>query len=199
MNWELPMLERLSLHLSTETRAGLELPDKLLAPLLRQLTLSKISLPIQSRLLRQAEGLITLRLWNVPASSEFHPAHLVAQLLGMSHLEMLMVQFYTPIPKRRFESPAQPTPITLSSLKVLAFRGSSTYLEGILARINAPLLSTLNVEFFNQLTFNLNRLFQFVRRTGEFRFRSAEMRFDKEFVSVIVDPIARARIRSLFK
>jgi hypothetical protein len=188
MDCDFPMLERLSLHLSTETRAGLGLPEKLQAPLLRHLTLSHISLPIQSQLLRQAENLITLRLWNVPPSSEFNPAHLVAQLLRMHHLEVLLVHFYTAISKRRFESPAQPMPITLPSLRVLAFRGGSTYLEGVLSRINAPHLSTLNVELFNQLTFNLGRLLQFIRRSDEFRFRSVEMHFDNEFVSVIVDP-----------
>ncbi|KAN0132131.1 hypothetical protein V8E53_010050 [Lactarius tabidus] len=188
MDCEFPMLERLSLHLSTESQEGLVLPEKLRAPLLCHLTLSNISLPIQSQLLRRAENLITLRLWNVPASSKIHPAHLVAQLLGMPRLEILMVQFYTPTPDRRFESPAQPTPITLPSLKVLTFRGGSTYLEGILSRINAPLLSTLNVEFFNQLTFNLSRMLQFVRRTGEFRFSSVEMQFDNASVSVMADP-----------
>ena len=188
MDCEFPILERLCLHLSIKSRTGLALPKKFLAPLLHHLTLSNISLPIQSQLLRQAENLITLRLWKVPASLEFHPAHLVAQLPGMFRLEVLMVEFYTAIPNRRFESPAQPTPITLPSLKLLAFRGGSTYLEGILARINAPLLSSLNVEFFNQLTFNLSRLLQFVRTTGTFRFHSTEMHFDKELISVIVDP-----------
>jgi hypothetical protein len=185
---EFPILETLSLYLSPKSRAGLVLPERLRAPLLCHLTLSNISLLIKSQLLRQAENLITLRLWNVPASSEFHPAYLVAQLLGMSRLETLMVHFYTPILKRRFESPAQPTPIALPSLKVLVFRGSSTYLEGILARIDAPLLSMLNIVFFNQLTFNLSRLLQFVHTTGNFRFRSAEIYFDKEFVSVIANP-----------
>jgi len=188
MDCEFLMLERLALHSLTESRTGLVLPEKLRAPLLRHLTLSNIALPIQSSLLRQAGGLITLRLWNVPASPEFHPAHLVAQLSGMSHLEILMVHFYTAIPKRRIASAAQPTPITLPSLKVLAFRGGSTYLEGILARLSAPLLSMLNVEFFNQLTFDLSHLLQFARTTGEFRFRSAEIHFDNDFVSVIVDP-----------
>ena len=188
MDCEFPILERLSLRLSTESRTGLGLPEKLLTPLLRDLSLSNISLPIKSKLLRQAEGLITLRLWNFPPSLEFHPAHLVAQLHGMARLEMLMVHFHTAISKRKFESPAQPTPIALPSLKVLVFRGGSTYLEGILARIDAPLLSTLNVEFFNQLTFNLSRLLRFVRATGKFSFRSIATHFEKEFVSVIVDP-----------
>jgi hypothetical protein len=188
MAYELPTLERLSLHSSTESRQGLGLPEKLQAPLLRHLTLSNISLPIQSQLLKQAESLITLQLWNVAASSEFDPAHLVSQLLGMSRLEILIVQCYTPIPKRRFESPGRPTPITLPRLRVLSFRGSSTYLEEILSRINAPLLSTLNVEFFNPLAFNLSDLLQFIHTMGEFRFRSVDMHFHKEFVSVTLVP-----------
>ena len=188
MDAEFPMLERLSLRLSTESRTGLELPKNLRAPLLRHLTLSNIALPIPSQLLIQAEGLITIRLWNVPASPEFQPAHLVAQLPSMSHLETLMIHFYTAIPRRRIPIVATPTQIILPSLKVLAFRGGSAYLEGILARVNAPLLSTLNVEFFHQLTFDLHHLRQFVRATGGFGFSSAEMHFDKEFVSVIVDP-----------
>jgi hypothetical protein len=61
-------------------------------------------------------------------------------------------------------------------------------LEGILFRLSAPLLSTLSVEFFNQLTFDPRRLLQFVRPTGEPRFRSTRIHFDKEFFSVIVDP-----------
>lgn len=188
MNCEFPMLETLSLRLSPETRTGLRLPEHFLAPLLCNLTLSNISLPTQSPLLRQAEDLITLQLSNAPASSEFDPAHLVAHLLGMPHLKTLIIQFYRPIPKRRFENSARPTPIMLPSLKSLVFRGSSTYLEGLLARIDAPLLTTFNVELFNQLTFNLSRMLQFVRRTGEFSFRFVEMQFDKEFVSLIMVP-----------
>ncbi|KAH9025530.1 hypothetical protein EDB85DRAFT_2292202 [Lactarius pseudohatsudake] len=168
MDNEFPVLENLTLHSSTESRTGSMLPEK------------------------QAEGLITLRLWNVPASPEFHPAHLVAQLSGMSHLEVLMIHFFVAIPnhevERRLRSIAQLTQIALPSLKILAFRGGSAYLEGILARLSAPLLSTLNVEFFNQLTFDLSRLRGFVPTIGEFRFRSAEMHFDKDFLSVIVDP-----------
>ncbi|KAH8977260.1 hypothetical protein EDB92DRAFT_823068 [Lactarius akahatsu] len=192
MDNEFPVLENLTLHSSTESRTGSMLPEKLEAPSLHQLTLSNIALPIQSPLLRQAEGLITLRLWNVPASPEFHPAHLVAQLSGMSHLEVLMIHFFVAIPnhevERRLRSIAQLTQIALPSLKIFAFRGGSAYLEGILARLSAPLLSTLNVEFFNQLTFHLSHLRGFVPTIGEFRFRSAEMHFDKDFVSVIVDP-----------
>ncbi|KAH8982105.1 hypothetical protein EDB92DRAFT_1895490 [Lactarius akahatsu] len=191
MDNEFPMLERLALHSSTESRTGLMLPEKLQAPPLRHLTLSNIAFPIKSMLLRQADGLITLRLWNVPASPEFHPTHLVAQLSSMSRLEILMIHFYTAIPNRKVERrpwSVQSTQIILPGLKILAFRGSSVYLEEILARLSAPLLSMLNVEFFNQFTFDLNDLRKFVHKIGEFKFCSAEMHFDKDFVSVIVDP-----------
>ncbi|KAI9435064.1 hypothetical protein H4582DRAFT_1972589, partial [Lactarius indigo] len=185
MENEFPMLERLALHSSTESRTGLVLPEKLRAPPLRHLTLSNIAFPIKSLLLKQAEGLITLRLWNLPASPEFHPAHMVAQLSGMSRLEILMIHFYAAIPNREVERrlwSAPTTQITLPSLKILAFRGGSAYLEGILTRLSAPLLAMLNVEFFNQLTFHLNHLQEFIT------FRSVEMHFDKDFVSMIVDP-----------
>ena len=107
----------------------------------------------------------------------------------LSRLEILTVYFYTPIPNRRFGSPAQPTPITLPSLKTLAFQGGSTYLEGILARIKAPLFSELSVTFFNQLTFNLSRLLQFVHTSGTFSFRFTEIHFGEESVSVIADKL----------
>ena len=188
MDCAFPMLEVLSLHLSTKSRAGLGLPEKFQSSLLRHLTLSNISLPIQSQLLRQAEGLITLQLWDFPVFPEFHPAHLVAQLPGMSRLETLAVQFYASNPMRIFESPAQQKPITLPSLKFLTFRGDITYLEGILARINAPLLSTFNIEFFHQLTFNLTRLLYFVGATSMDSFRSVAIHFNRQFVSLTVHP-----------
>jgi hypothetical protein len=188
---EFPILERLVLRSQKESRTGLLLPEKLQAPLLHHLTLSNIPLPTGSQLLRRAEDLITLALLNIPATAEFHPEHLVTQLSAMSRLEMATIHFYTAIPnhdvKQRLLS-AQVTRVTLPRLKLLVLRGGSAYLEGVLFRLSAPPLSTLSVEFFNQLTFDPRRLLQFVRPTGEPRFRSARIHFDKEFFSVIVDP-----------
>ncbi|KAF8257907.1 hypothetical protein EI94DRAFT_1816588 [Lactarius quietus] len=191
MDGEFPILERLVLRSKTESRTGLLLPEKFQAPFLQQLTFSNIALPIGSQLLRHAEGLITLSLLNVPAIAEFHPEHLVAQLSAMSHLETVTIHFYTAIPNRevwwRFLG-AQVTRVTLPRLKLLILRGSSAYLEGILFRLSAPVLSTLSVEFFNQLTLYPHHLLQFVRPNGEPRFRSTWIHFDKESFSVIVDP-----------
>ena len=190
MDCEFPILQRLSLQLSTESRSGLGLPENLLAPPLRILSLSNIFLPVQSQLLTQADGLLSLLLWSVPVFPELHPEHLAAQLLGKSQLKILTVRFYAPISnRRRLESPAaQPTPIALPNLELLVFLGSTTYLDDLLARIHAPLLSRLIVDFFNQLTFDLSRLIQHVRTSGNFTFRSTEVRFGKEAVVIILDP-----------
>jgi hypothetical protein len=191
MNGKFPMLERLVLRSKTESRAGLVLPKKLQAPSLRYLTLSNLTFSKGSQLLRHAEGLITLTLLNVPATRRFHPEHLVAQLSAMSRLEMMTIHFYTAIPNRDVKQrllSAQVTHVTLPRLKLLVLRGGSAYLEGILSRLSAPLLSTLSIEFFNQLTFDPRPLLQFVRPIGEPRFHSTRLHFDKEFFSVIVDP-----------
>ncbi|KAI0247739.1 hypothetical protein BJV78DRAFT_1242935 [Lactifluus subvellereus] len=194
MDNDYPMLQRLVIRSQTENRARtgtVTLPKKLRAPLLHRLTLSNIALPINSVLLSSADGLVALGLHNFPACADFHPEHFVAQLAAMSHLRMVTIHFNLPIPNREIERRllrAGVTRVTLPSLRLLAFRGSSTYLEGILKRLNAPYLQTLNVEFFNQLTFNLPFLLQLSHTMDDLKLHAAEVHFDKDFVSLIVDP-----------
>ena len=47
----------------------------------------------------------------------------------------------------------------------------------------------MNVEFFNQLSFFLPSLLQFVRVTDALTFRSAALYFDKDCASLIVGPL----------
>ncbi|KAH8987262.1 hypothetical protein EDB92DRAFT_1136569 [Lactarius akahatsu] len=101
MDGEFPRLERPSHPLVDGSRISLMLPETLQAPLLHHLTLSNITLPTGSQLLRHAEGLITLALLNVPATAGFYPDHLVAQLSAMSHLEIVTIHFYAPFPTTR--------------------------------------------------------------------------------------------------
>ena len=66
-----------------------------------------------------------------------------------------------------------------------------TYLEGILARLETPELRVMNVEFSNQLSFSVPSLLEFSRVAHVPTFRSAELHFDENFVSLIVDPLDR--------
>jgi hypothetical protein len=166
------------------------------APLMRRLILSNVAIPTSSGLLSGAgSDLVWIGLQNLPTSSpDFHPAHLTAQLGALSHLELLTVHFSAAIPNRdvvRRLRDAPTTRVVLPRLRVLAYRGGSAYLEGILARLETPELRTMNVEFFNQLSFSVPSLLQFARAAHALNFRSAELHFDENFVSLIVDPLDR--------
>jgi hypothetical protein len=60
-------------------------------------------------------------------------------------------------------------------------------LEG-LARIEAPTLSILDIQFFNQLTFTVPRLLQFMRASKSLRFSAVKIAFDGDFLDLIAGP-----------
>ena len=66
------------------------------------------------------------------------------------------------------------TPMTLPNLHFFRFR---TYLESVVRRITAPHLETFQISFFNQLTFSVPRLLEFMNTTEELRFDSAIFQF----------------------
>jgi hypothetical protein len=73
--------------------------------------------------------------------------------------------------------------ITLPNLRSLLFKGVSAYLEGLLAQISAPVLSTLNVNLFSQLTFTVPRLLQFMDDTSAtLNLSTLQLTFDNDSV-----------------
>ena len=64
----------------------------------------------------------------------------------------------------------------LPTLTYFNFRGASAYLEDLLARIEAPFLTHVNITFFNQLIFQVPHLSQFIGRMEMLKFANvAEM------------------------
>jgi len=57
-----------------------------------------------------------------------------------------------------------PERTTLPSLVTLDFYGANEYLEGFVARIDCPVLTTLGIKYFNQLIFEIPQLVQFISR-----------------------------------
>ena len=216
MDGEYPALQHLVIRSHTKKASvalsrGLELPAKLRAPLLRRLTLFDVRPPPGSELLRLAEGLVTLKLLDVADSLEAQPAHLVAQLARMAQLERLVVHFRAGLPIRTVErtlSDAGTTRAALPRLKFLSFSGGSAYLEGILARILAPSLQTLFLNFFAQFTFDLPCLVRFLGTAqaepppslsstayaegdgARFQFHAAELHFNAETACVLLESLA---------
>ena len=200
MDEEYPFLEYLIIAPPLEdTSTVLRLPETLQAPHLRHLTLEGFALPIGSRLLTTAVGLVTLCLFITDPSTYFHPNALLHWLSFVSQLETLVISFFFPVPNREIERQLTRTPIiTLPSLCFLRFRGVSAYLEALVHRITTPRLEKLRIEFFNQLTFSVPRLVQFMNTTENLRFDTAKFLFDDKRVRVEVYPPGEAKMKAAF-
>ena len=190
---EYPVLEYLIIETPFGDRSTiLILPETLQAPNLRHLTLNGFALPIGSRLLTNAVGLVSLCLVMNHPSTYFHPNTLLRWLSIMPQLEILVITLFFPVPNHETERQLTHMPIiapvTLPNLYYFRFSVVSAYLEALVRRITTPRLENLLISFFNQLTFSVPRLLQFINTTENLRFDSAIFWFSDKRVSVGVYP-----------
>jgi hypothetical protein len=193
MDDEYPYLEYLIIGRPVEDESSIsQFPETLQAPNLRHLYLHGFALPMGSRLLTTPVGLVTLYLLMVHPSTYFHPNILLRWLLSMPQLETLAVNFLFPVPNRDVERQLThtpiTTPITLPNLRIFRWRGVGTYLEALVHRITTPRLENLRILFFNQLTFSVTRLLQFLNATENLTFKRAELMFSDKYVDVEMYP-----------
>jgi hypothetical protein len=185
MDEEYPVLEHLVIVLE-DNSTTLIFPESLQAPHLHHLALQGFALPIGSRLLTTAVGLVTLGLVMVRPSTYFHPNSLLQWISLMPQLEILSIMFIFSIPNRDVERQLTHTPIiapiTLPNLRYFDFQGVSTYLEALVHRITTPRLKKLKINLFNQLTFSVPRLLQFIDAAENLRFNRATFTFSDKNV-----------------
>jgi hypothetical protein len=147
-------------------------------------------------------GLVTLYLHIVHPSTYFHPNILLRWLSFMPQLETLNVYFSFPVPNRDVERQLTHTPITthitLPNLHVFEFQGIGTYLEALVHRMTTPHLESLGIWVFNQLTFSVTHLLQFVNATENLTFKSAKFWFSDKAINVAVYPHEEAEMYALF-
>jgi hypothetical protein len=159
------------------------------------------AIPIGFPLLTTMGNLVTLSLTLIPASAYFHPSALLQRLSLMPQLEILGITFNSYYPSRDVERQLSRTPITmrvtLPNLRWLAFQGASAYLEALLPQVTFPLLEKLQVYFFNQLTYSIPRLQQFMSTAGNFRLKAATLTFHKDYSTVTACPHKGARMYAL--
>ena len=186
MDEDYPVLESLIMSPSEDEVTALMFPGTLQVPHLLQLTLIGFVIPIGSRLLTTAVGIVTLSLVMNDPSTHFQ-LHWIS---FMPRLETLTIAFNFPVPNRDVERHLMRTPITthvtLPNLRTFIFRGVSAYMEAVVRRITTPRLEKLGIEFFNQLTFSVPRLVQFMNTTENLRFDSSEVMFSENDVHVRV-------------
>ena len=185
MDEPFPILEQLTISSTTEGMSP-KLPETFLAPNLRHLTLSGITLPGELTLL--STSVVTLTLTNIQATSYFLPRHLVTHLRSFSRLEGLTIGFSIPLPRPSSESELSDTlesPVTLPTLRRFMFNGVTAYLESLVSQIRAPLLENLSIALFNQIAFALPHLSDFVNATPALKLPMAKVIFKHDGISVI--------------
>ena len=189
MDEQFSILEYLIIDPWAKDDTYLILPTSFQAPHLRHLALRHAALPMGSPLLTAAVGLVTLVLGDIPPSAYFPPNYLLTQLSHMSQLETLVIGFHSPLSNRDVErqplNTLETIRITLPNLCTFGFRGVSAYLEALLSRINTPVLRRLGVTFFNQLTFVVPHLLQFMNTSANLRYSGVQVTFKKDFVGVM--------------
>ena len=153
------------LRLSTRNGSELILPRGFGGtPSLRTLWMVRVSLPSLPKLLSLAQNLVSFQLEEIPSIGYTMEALLIC-LPAMTRLKTFRIHFLFPSyrPVLLNQSPERRS--ALHCLNHIDFHGTSEYLECLLATIDAPLLKSIHITFFNQLVFHIPQLSQFIRRT----------------------------------
>jgi len=199
---QFPMLEYLHIGPPTRHDTCLALPWTFEAPTLRLAVLDHFVSPIGSPLLTTVVGLVVLMLRWARNSSYPHPNLLLHTLSHLPHLETLELGYCSLVPKRDIERKLLHMPITtrvtLPNLHWFDFEGVSAYFEALLPYMTCPLLETLVIRFFNQLSFSVPWLLQFMRTTRFPAFQSAKFVFYHEAVVVLCYSHEGARLAEFF-
>ncbi|KAI9463512.1 hypothetical protein F5148DRAFT_1211245 [Russula earlei] len=135
------------------------------APHLQTLSLDYTPIPVVQKFLLSANGLVILSLRNIPYSGYISPEAMASR---------------SPPPLKRSVLPA---------LTSFWYLGVHEYLEDVVARIDAPFLHHLDVDFFMCLTFDVPQLHRFISRAGELRkFHEASVDFSLDRVAIKFSP-----------
>ena len=198
MNRPFPSLNRLHLAFTDET-APVD-PDLFLggsAPCLQTLSVNGIPASGLPSLLLSAIHLVCLELCGIPHSGYISPTAMVTCLSVLTRLESFTIGFESPRSRPgRNSRPLPSRPGTLLPvLTVLRFKGSSIYMEELVARINVPLLRKLEIVFFHRPIFETPQLTQLISRTRQFKtHQEAFLVFSNWSASISLDGVLEFKI-----
>jgi hypothetical protein len=167
-------------------------------PRLRTLHLTGFAVPELPGLLFPSTGLVDLQLHNIPKLGYFSPEAFVNALSGMAQLRTLSLHFLSTCPRDHLGSPPlSGERVVLPALTSLKYRGTSQYLDSVVARIDTPLLGDFDITFLCRPTMNTSQLGQFLSRikTQKSHCR-AEILFSQRTISISFNqPEAPARLK----
>jgi hypothetical protein len=118
-----------------------------------------------------ATDLAYLRLYRIPSTGYFSPEALVTGLDANPKLKFLEIRFLHPTSTQGQVGPRPHTPTraVLPTLTEFQFRGDNAYLEDLIAGIDAPNVEQFGITLFDQRTFELLELAEFIGRTEELK------------------------------
>ena len=157
-----------------------QLPPTFQAPHLQYLDLNRVGnlgekgLP----LLTSLSGLVSLTLIGIPVSFYLPIEYLASRLSLMPQLEYLGLEFVYYVPSDDIgKELVNPKQISLPNLSEIYFKGDSSYLEGIAARIIAPLLMNFSATFLTEPSSTLLHLSRLLSSALQLRLPAASIKF----------------------
>lgn len=172
----------------SNTTQSLVLPHAFQAPHLRYLILTGFAFPTGHALFPTAVGVVTLSLRKIQSDANFRLSDLFHLLSLLPQLESLTIGFHSPLSNRdvgtHLSKMSNMMHLTLPNLCHFAFEGVSTYLEILLPRVTAPRLRRLRIYSFNQLTFSVPCLRDFMSRARNLHFRTATVMFSHSSIQI---------------
>jgi hypothetical protein len=171
MQMRFPELIRFCLA-GSYTHPALTLPDGFLSEStsrLQSLSLVQVIFPALPKLLLSATHLVSLTLWGI--SGYISPEEIVTGLSGSLNLKNISIKTESSLSRPNWGSrrPPPPVRIVLPALTRFMFDGVSKCLDDLVARIDAPLLDTVRINFIEELMFDLAQLAQFMKRATRFQ------------------------------
>lgn len=183
-----------TLELWSDDETAIILPDTFLggfAPRLQRVWLEGLVFPALPKLLLSAVDLVSLLLDKIPPNTGYISPEVMATSLSLlTKLKYLRIDFRSPgLPPDIRQHVRQQTHALLPLLTCLEFRGVREYMEDLLARVEAPLLESVNIKFFNELTFDVPQLLRFISYAKKVNSpNGAKVDFHSDFVQITLSP-----------
>ena len=156
---------------------------------LRTLHLTRIAFPALPRLLSSSRDLVDIQLHEIPDIGYISPESLRNALSGMTQLQSLSLRFHSLHSLSAADHIALYPPsgknVVLPTLTCLKYRGTSEYLDSLVARIDAPRLMDIEITTFDELMFDVYNLTEFINRMEmQKSHRQADILFSEHSVSI---------------
>jgi hypothetical protein len=168
-----PILTYLFLYASHNKESAFLITDAFLgesAPRLQKLDFSGIRFPALPNFLSSASNLVDLTLGQLQTTGSGHmsPEAMALSLSVLTRLRSLNINFRW---RSSYLTSQGPPPSThaLPALTRIMLEGPHGYLDDLVARIDAPLLDSGCIRFYDEPTFDAPRLPNFIHRTERFK------------------------------